>query len=165
MSAIKGVRVLDRLRESQALRQAALDHIRLNPGIVGPNVARALGWANHQTCNSRLRGMVDIGDLRRVETHYKINGRAQKTYKYWALRDETLSAEEINAVAKTSRTKAQIETCAARDYLTAAVPTTPLNVPRYKHEPGALSGGMAIPNQGGQGYAAPRMGTYLEVAV
>lgn len=89
------------------MRQAALDIINANPGISGPEIIRIVG-GDGCTVNSRLKGMCDLGELKRkpvVITQRNVRGhiRKIKTYAYTALVKTTISAETVRRQAENER--------------------------------------------------------------
>lgn len=93
--------------QSETMRQAALDLINANPGISGSEIIRHVG-GDGCTVNSRLKGMCDLGELKRkpvVITQRNVRGhvRKVKTYAYTAIVAKTISAETVRRMAENER--------------------------------------------------------------
>ena len=96
-----------RYTQSQEMRQDALNIIIANPGISGSEIIRHVG-GDSCTVNSRLKGMCELGELKRqpvVITQRNIRGHVRKiaTYAYTALVEKTISAETVRRMAENER--------------------------------------------------------------
>lgn len=93
--------------QSEVMRQAILDLVRENPGMSGSEIIRHVG-GDACTVNSRLKGMCDLGEMKRkpvVINQRNIRGdmRKVKTYAYTALVEKTISAETVRRQAEKER--------------------------------------------------------------
>lgn len=76
---------MTRFEKAEAMRQAALDYINANPGVLAPQLMDELKWDKHVGAG-RLADMTDTGELSRVKSGH--------TYAYKALVTKTRSASE-----------------------------------------------------------------------
>lgn len=93
--------------QSETMRQDALNIIIASPGISGSEIIRIVG-GDGCTVNSRLKGMCDLGELKRtpvVITQRNVRGHVRKikTYAYTALVEKTISAETVRRMAENER--------------------------------------------------------------
>ena len=89
------------------MRQDALNIIIASPGISGSEIIRIVG-GDGCTVNSRLKGMCDLGELKRkpvVITQRNVRGHVRKikTYAYTALVEKTISVETVRRMAENER--------------------------------------------------------------
>ena len=96
-----------RYTRTEAMRQAALDLVNANPGISGSEIIRIVG-GDGCTVNSRLKGMCDLGEMKRkpvVINTRNVRGHVRKikTYAYTALVEKTISAETVRRQAENER--------------------------------------------------------------
>lgn len=96
-----------RYTQTEKMRQAVLDLVHASPGISGSEIIKIVG-GDGCTVNSRLKGMCDLGELKRkpvVITQRNVRGhvRKVKTYAYTALVEKTISAETVRRQAEKER--------------------------------------------------------------
>lgn len=93
--------------QSETMRQAVLDLVHANPGISGSEIIKHVG-GDGCTVNSRLKGMCDLGEMKRtpvVINTRNVRGHVRKiaTYAYTALVEKTISAETVRRMAENER--------------------------------------------------------------
>ncbi len=140
--------------QAEKMRQAALDIINANPGISGSEIIRIVG-GDGCTVNSRLKGMCDLGELKRkpvVITQRNVRGhvRKVKTYAYTAIVAKTISAETVRnrplAERKPMRPREKVENKPEGGKIRAKG--------YYSQKGGSWK---AVEGQGGQGAVARRV--------
>jgi hypothetical protein len=136
-----------RLKQSEILRQQALDYIIANPGASGPDVVQHFGW-NESSGSSRLLCMKEEGELRRE--------KVDNVFRYYALVEKTKRAEDVFSTLGANLTSA------GREEHRRSKPETENKWVNgcWKNNPESKE---MYTNQGGQGASKPRMATYLEV--
>ena len=144
-----------RYTQSQEMRQDALNIIIASPGISGSEIIRIVG-GDGCTVNSRLKGMCDLGELKRkpvVITQRNVRGHVRKikTYAYTALVEKTISAETVRRKAEDERKPMKPREKSAKPGTESGKTRTP---GRYVQKGGNWA---ALKDQGGQGSGARRV--------
>ena len=141
--------------QSETMRQAALDLVNANPGISGSEIIRIVG-GDGCTVNSRLKGMCELGELKRqpvVINTRNVRGHVRKiaTYAYTALVEKTISAETVRRKAENERKPSKPRKMAEKPGTESGKIRTP---GRYVQKGGSWA---ALKDQGGQGSGARRV--------
>ena len=141
--------------QSETMRQAALDLVNANPGISGSEIIKHVG-GDGRTVNSRLKGMCDLGELKRkpvVITQRNVRGHVRKikTYAYTALVEKTISAETVRRKAEDERKPMKPREKSAKPGTESGKTRTP---GRYVQKGGNWA---ALKDQGGQGAVERRV--------
>ena len=142
-----------RYTQSQEMRQDALNIIIASPGISGSEIIRIVG-GDGCTVNSRLKGMCDLGELKRkpvvINTRNVLGHvRKIKTYAYTALVEKTISAETVRRMAENERKPSK-----PREKAEARSGGKTITPGRYVQKGGKWA---ANPGSGGQGAVERRV--------
>lgn len=156
------MKTLDRLLNSQVMRQAALDYLREHPGAYAPDVCTALGWKASSGA-SRLAEMAKDLEVRREDAvyiqHWAKGTRRQASFRYWAIATTTRQAVDVIKEMGVNLASSGRDCHEHTDGPYKQKPVD-LGKPRYVHNDSRRP---ALSGQGGQGGVnAPFTATYLE---